>query len=197
VLRFKRTKASARVRRLVRQQLLRGAACVTNTPPSRTLSVYPRVSNSPTVSYAEYAASAAQGLHVTPRIVPAGAPSRPTFLSHLVPTRAARYAGNLRAAYRHLSALQRHSRERRFYLKRPRLRLPQTAVTRHRRRRGGLGLFARHSLKTPRTRAGVVSQLLPPQVTYSRVRAVAAVGALPTSADFIESSHHDDLMPRI
>lgn len=193
----KRSRASTYARRLTRQQLLRGAVYSTNSTFAQAQSGSLRVGALPAVSYAKYATAMPQALRLVPRVVPVRTLVRATFLSRVGPIRGARSAGNLQTAHRCLDALQRRLRERRFYLQRPRLRLPQTTVTRHRRRRGGLGLFVRHSLKTPQTRIGAVSQLLPPPVAYSHLRTAAEVGACSASSDFIEASRHDDLKPRI
>lgn len=199
LLRFNRTRSSTRVHRVVRQQRLRGAV-LTPSAVSETSHLRangPNAGALAAISYAESKANVAQLLRTTPRLLVAKTPVRATFLSRAIPTRRACPRRDQQQAYRHLDTLQRNYRERRFYLKRPRLRLPQTTVTRQRRRRGGLGVFARHSLKAPRTRAGAVGQLLPPLAAYSHLHAVTDVGINPSSTDFIESNRHDDLKPRI
>jgi hypothetical protein len=79
--------------------------------------------------------------------------------------------GNFSQAYkrqlrRAIARLQHRRRELRYYRKYPRLRLAKTKVTRRRRRKANLGLFARRSLKRPKTLLGVKNFLLPPAVIY-------------------------------
>ena len=106
---------------------------------------------------------------------------RPTFSFQ---QRSERVNGELASSHKErqarveLSRQQHRRHEFQFYHKRPRLRLPRTTVTRRRRRKGGLGLFARHTLKRPRTLLGVKNLLLPPRKVYTssafRVRAGSA-----------------------
>ena len=60
-------------------------------------------------------------------------------------------------------------KEQLFYRKSPRLRPPLTAVTRRRRRKGGLGLFAQNSLKSTYTVTGLRRALFAPQEVVSTV----------------------------
>jgi hypothetical protein len=60
-------------------------------------------------------------------------------------------------------------KEQLFHRKSPRLRLPLTAVTRRRKRKGGLGLFAQNSLKSPYTVTGLRRILFAPQGAVSTV----------------------------
>jgi hypothetical protein len=60
-------------------------------------------------------------------------------------------------------------KEQLFYRKNPRLRLHLTAVTRRRRRKGGLGLFAQNSLKSTYTVTGLRRALFAPQRVVSTV----------------------------
>ena len=73
-----------------------------------------------------------------------------------------------------LQRLRRRYRELRFYHKRPLIRLPNVAGTRRRRRKGGLIVFTRNSLKRPQTLLGRQNLLLPPLNTRSNVVAVTA-----------------------
>lgn len=79
-----------------------------------------------------------------------------------------------------LSQQQHRRRELRYYRKRPRLRLGKTRVTRRRRRKANLGLFARRSLKRPQTLAGMKNLLLPPLAAYQTAFRRAQTGVSST-----------------
>jgi hypothetical protein len=94
----------------------------------------------------------------------------------------------------HLLVEQRRRQELRFYRSRPRLRLPATAVTRQRRRRGGLGLFSRNTLKRPQTLAGLKTLLLPPREAPSAIFVRAQLGGFLDNATVHtpEQQHSED-----
>jgi len=87
---------------------------------------------------------------------------QPNFLKKVIkqtPNAQARETLNSRST---LLRHQRRYQELRFYHHRPRTRLPGLAVSRSRRRKGGLVTFARNTLKRPRTLSGWENLLLPP-----------------------------------
>lgn len=101
-----------------------------------------------------------------------------------------------RASNRALWALNKTFVEKQFYARRPQLRLPQTSATRSRRRKGGLGLFAQNSLRTPKTLTGLRSLLLPParSVSLAQRRNVSPIGA--RFSDFSRVIQRADDYPR-
>jgi hypothetical protein len=132
-------------------------------------------------------ASAARGTYVATHL-PAYAPRRTNYRGHSTrPRLTAKYA---------LWAEQKVFAEKRFYASRPQLRLPFTDVTRRRRRRGGLGVFAQDNLRVPRTLMGMRNLLLaPPNVlsaTYRRdIEAVVS-----QSSDLDQVAQQTDDRPR-
>ena len=104
------------------------------------------------------------------------------------------FKGVARQAKLELLVAQRRRQELRFYRSRPRLRLPATAVTRQRRRHGGLGLFARNTLKRPRTRVGMENSFLPPKGVYTAIFSRAQLGGLFTDevVHTLRKQHSDD-----
>lgn len=70
-----------------------------------------------------------------------------------------------------LNLLQQRLRykELRFYRRSPTIRLPNTEITRRRRRKAGRVLFSRNTLKRPQTLRGLRNLLLPPATAYSSV----------------------------
>jgi hypothetical protein len=94
-----------------------------------------------------------------------------------------------------LSRQERHYREIQFYHNRPKMRLPQTRVTRGRRRKAGLVTFVRNSLQPARNLIGQSRYLLPPVNAYSRVTAAHAVGFAPTATSLAVYKPRADLLP--
>ena len=87
---------------------------------------------------------------------------------------------------------QRRRQELRFYRNRPRLRLPATEVTRQRRRHGGLGLFARNTLKRPQTRGGLKRLLLPPRAHTALFLRTELGGLFSSEAVHVPEQHDSD-----
>ena len=71
---------------------------------------------------------------------------------------------------RKLTLQKRKYLELRFYHRRPHVRLGGTAITRRRRRYGGLVTFTRNSLRQPSTVLGQQQRLLPPINPYGALR---------------------------
>lgn len=94
-----------------------------------------------------------------------------------------------------LTREDRRYRELQFYHNRPKMRLPQTRVTRKRRRKAGLVTFIRNSLQQPRSLLVQSRTLLPPARAYSHVTAKRAVGFAPTAASLAAYEKRDDLLP--
>lgn len=94
-----------------------------------------------------------------------------------------------------LSRQDRHYREVQFYHNRPKLRLPQTPVTRSRRRKAGLVTFARNSLQPARSPLGQSLVFLPPVNAYSRATAKRAVGFASTATSLAAYENRNELSP--
>jgi len=94
-----------------------------------------------------------------------------------------------------LSRQERHYREIQFYHNRPKMRLPQTRVTRGRRRKAGVVTFVRNSLQPARSLLGQSRSLLPPINAYSRATATHAVGFVTTATSLAAYEPRADLLP--
>lgn len=96
------------------------------------------------------------------------------------------------------SALDRENlyyRELKFYHNRPRLRLPELAITRSRKRKAGLTTFTRNSLEYTRSPLGQARTLLPPANLYSSAVVKQAPAFSPTAATLMSYVRRDDLLP--
>lgn len=94
-----------------------------------------------------------------------------------------------------LSRQQRRYRELQFYRRRLKLRLPNTAITRQRRRKSGLVAFVRNSLKRPKTRAGQQRLLLPPALSLSAASKLPGTGRMISDNTLAAYERHDDAHP--
>lgn len=94
-----------------------------------------------------------------------------------------------------LNRQDRHYREVQFYHSRPKMRLPQTSITRNRRRKAGLVTFARNSLQQPRTLLGQARALLPPVNAYSRATVKHIVGFAPRATSLAVYERRANLLP--
>lgn len=112
-----------------------------------------------------------------------------------VSARDARYTAAAVSAKSALRFEQRRYRELQIYHDRPRMRLPETAVTRRRRRKAGLVHFARNSLKRPRTLLGQQYLLLPPAAAYARAITAQRVGYVPGPGVLAAYKRQADLLP--
>lgn len=106
-----------------------------------------------------------------------------------------KYAATYLKAEAALNRQDRRYRELQFYHNRPRMRLPQTRVTRGRRRKAGLVTFVRNSLQQATSLLGKSRTLLPPVNVYSRVTAKHAVGFAPTATSLAAYERRDGLLP--
>jgi hypothetical protein len=110
-------------------------------------------------------------------------------------TRDQRYNTTALSAERALHSQQRRYRELQLYRGRPKLRLPETAVTRRRRRKAGLVHFARNSLKRPRTLLGQQRLLLPPVEAYAQATTTHQYGYTPNAGTLGIYERGEDLLP--
>jgi len=88
-----------------------------------------------------------------------------------------------------------HYMAARIIHRRPKLRLPNTALTRARSRKGGLIAFAQNPLKRPRTLAGRKNLLLPPVNFYSTVKKVRGPGHAIHSRTLTRYTRREDALP--
>jgi hypothetical protein len=76
------------------------------------------------------------------------------------------------------------------------MRLPQTVVTRRRRRKGGLGLFTQSSLRAPKTLVGLRNLLLTPSSAVSKVRRRNVLAADTKFYDLSKVTQRADARPQ-
>jgi hypothetical protein len=94
-----------------------------------------------------------------------------------------------------LDYADKHYKELQFYHSRPKMRLPQTQVTRRRRRRAGLTTFTRNSLQPAHTVLGQVRLLLPPTTSYNRALTQRTVGFVPTTRSLMVYKRRPNALP--
>jgi hypothetical protein len=125
-----------------------------------------------------------------------GTVPRPGFLTQIFNKKAAqKYTMTSLHDETFLSRQQRRYRELQFYHRRPKLRLPNTAMARHRRRKSGLVVFIRNSLKRPKTRVGCQRLFLPPVASLSVASTRLTVGHTVSESTFAAYERHDDAHP--
>jgi hypothetical protein len=90
---------------------------------------------------------------------------------------------------------QRHYRAARIIHRRPRMRLPDTAVTRQRRRKSGLVAFVRNSLRQPKTLLGRKQLFLPPMAPFRRATKVSGFSHILTKATLRAYTQRDETLP--
>lgn len=86
-------------------------------------------------------------------------------------------------------------RELKFYNNRPRLRLPELAMTRSRKRKAGLVTFVRDSLRHTRSFLGQVRTLLPPANVYRSTAIKQSLAFSSTASTLTAYTRRDDLLP--
>ena len=101
---------------------------------------------------------------------------------------------NIRAIAQ-LKQQQHRYRELCFYHRRPQLRLPETKMTRSRRRKSGINTFVRNSLKRPRTLLGQQRLLLPPVNAHHVGVKTYRVGYSPRAFALAAYEHRDEVLP--
>lgn len=94
-----------------------------------------------------------------------------------------------------LDRADKHYKEFQFYHNRPKMRLPQTQVTRRRRRRAGLTTFTRNSLQPAHTAMGQARLLLPPATFYNRALTQRTVGSVPTTRSLMVYKRRPNALP--
>lgn len=87
-----------------------------------------------------------------------------------------------------LSARQAHRKERHYYASKVLATLPRTKMTKRRQGQMGQGLFARNSLKQPRTRVGLRNLLLPPIASIDHIAAQQRPGLTLRGTDFAKKA---------
>jgi hypothetical protein len=90
---------------------------------------------------------------------------------------------------------QRYYRAARIIHRRPQMRLPDTAVTRQRRRKSGLVAFVRNSLKRPKTLLGRKQLFLPPAAPFRSATKVFGFSHAPTRATLRAYTQRDETLP--
>jgi len=94
-----------------------------------------------------------------------------------------------------LDRTDKHYKELQFYHNRPKMRLPQTQVTRRRRRKAGLTTFTRNSLQPAHTATGRARLLLPPTTFYNRAPTQRTVGFVPTTRSLMVYKRRPNALP--
>ena len=94
-----------------------------------------------------------------------------------------------------MSQEQRRYRAARICHRRPKLRLPNTEMTRRRRRKSGLVAFVRNSLKRPRTLLGHQRLLLPPVISYNAAVKFRQVGQTSFTNTLTAYETREDALP--
>lgn len=108
-----------------------------------------------------------------------------------------RNSAGLNAVHPSLGArVQRMYRARRLQSNQPKLRLPETSMTRRRCRRGGRGLFMQNTLKQPRTLVGRKNLFLPPNAAYSRHVSVYSLSQHRSGTLLLPPARQEDDKPR-
>lgn len=94
-----------------------------------------------------------------------------------------------------LAQEQRRYRAAQIRHRRVKMRLPNTTLTRRRRRKSGLVAFVGNALKRPRTLAGRKHVLLPPVNTFNAAATVSGAGHTPTARTVMAYDRREDTLP--